>query len=116
MRTTTDSGYTLIEVLITLALLGAVAVPLALWLSNIVAHATDVEALDAARLAANRMERLLAANDSIGGQVRIACGLKTYVVATEVRHVQGLREYRISIKRSDDETEIFHLYRCRYLP
>jgi prepilin-type N-terminal cleavage/methylation domain-containing protein len=111
---TIDRGYTLIEVLVGLALFGAVALPLALFFSSVVAKAVDDDTLNASAIASNIMEQLIATRDIRVGKTEVNYGGKRYFVLVQEQIAGDLTEVRVSAGRSNEDRELFRLYRLFY--
>jgi type II secretion system protein I len=109
-------GYTLIEVLVAFAIFGAVAVPLALFLSSTAARSTNDALLDAAQIARNRMEVLIAEKDFSNVSDTEKIGTRLYSVETTCQANGSLLEVYIKVKKPDDIKIIFTLYRSFYVP
>lgn len=116
MPISTKGGYTLLEVLVTFAILGMVAVPLALFLASVTGRAASDGLLNSAALAANAMEALEATGDFRGALTEEGYDGGRYFVEVDCRRKGDLVEVFVRSGRAGDGKALFSLYRCFYAP
>ena len=112
----TERGYTLIEIMVSLALLSAVAVPLALLLADSVTKSVNTAAIDAAAVAANLMEEQLLTRRFEDSTMEVNMGGQKYGARISCRRQGDLFEVSIAVGKENDGKELFRLYRFFYDP
>lgn len=115
MRIITKKGYALIEVIITLAILGAVAMPLAMFLQSVISKSLNDSVSDAAFIASNYMDKMIATADFDNLESTVIHGGRNYTLDKSCLFEDGIMNVYILIKKSGDEKPLFTLYRGVYV-
>jgi len=116
MRKSADyKGYTLLEVMIVVAILGTVLIPISVFFQEYITRMSTEDLLTNHQLARSMMERVLASKEFINRETTITVDNKSFNVNTVCVQTDGLLLVTVTSTRSKIEGKLLVLKRYVYL-
>ena len=100
-RIESESGYTIVEVLVAMALLSAALIPISQFAARVIINTTTRDLIVATGLARSEMERVISEQDFYFGSTTINKNHKTWRVERKIRKRNGLVTIRILVYKKD---------------
>ena len=94
-----ESGYTIVEVLVALALLSVALVPITQFAARLISNADTRDLIVATDLARSEMEYVVSKRDFYLGSTEVRKNHKTWKVETKIRKRDGLITIHILVYR-----------------
>jgi len=110
----TQSGFTLLEVIIVVAILSAVLIPVSIFFQEYITRSSSSDLLINHQLAKSRMEKVLISRNYVDNNTTIVVDHKSFIVATTSAKTDDMVLITISAKRSEIESKAVVLKRYVY--